>query len=146
MNSLTRAQILQLIPHAGSMCLLDEILTWDATSLSAASQRYQQRDNPLRRQDGSLGTATTVELAAQAMAAHGALSVPLGAAASAGYLVSLRDVHLVSATIPAGTGPLQIDVRRSEGSVTSARYSFSVSSTDAKWLTGWAVVLFGDLP
>ena len=61
-----------LIPHAGAMCLLDEVVEWDAQRLHARSATHQQPDNPLRA-DGRLHAVNLCEYAAQAMAVHGAL-------------------------------------------------------------------------
>ena len=49
-----RATIAHLIPHAGSMCLLDEVLSWDEDTISCRSMQHRGPDNPLR-QGGRLG-------------------------------------------------------------------------------------------
>ena len=70
---LDHAWIEQHIPHKGRMCLLDEVLSWDATPHPLPQrQRTARRDNPLRAH-GRLGAACGIEYAAQAMAVHGAL-------------------------------------------------------------------------
>ena len=46
MTRLDRDEILTLIPHGGAMCLLDEVLDWDATSVRCLSHRYRASDNP----------------------------------------------------------------------------------------------------
>ena len=38
----------QHIPHKGRMCLLDEVLSWDATRIRCRSSSHRARDNPLR--------------------------------------------------------------------------------------------------
>ena len=61
------------------MCLLDEVLSWDATRIRCRSNTHRTADNPLRAH-GRLGAACGIEYAAQAMAVHGALvaaSAPL---------------------------------------------------------------------
>ncbi|MBV8403145.1 MAG: 3-hydroxylacyl-ACP dehydratase, partial [Gammaproteobacteria bacterium] len=95
----------QHIPHKGRMCLLDEVLSWDAGRIRCRSASHRARDNPLRAH-GRLGAACGIEYAAQAMAVHGALiasSAPLastvavsvrGSIASMGYLASVRNVAL----------------------------------------------------
>ena len=37
-----------LIPHTGTMCLLDEVLEWDEVHLHARSAGHRNADNPLR--------------------------------------------------------------------------------------------------
>src|ERR1700752_1268025 len=62
----------QHIPHKGRMCLLDEVLSWDAMRIRCRSSSHRATDNPLRAH-GRLGAACGIEYAAQAMAVHGAL-------------------------------------------------------------------------
>src|SRR5260221_1645467 len=69
---LDRQWIEQHIPHKGRMCLLDEVLSWDATRIRCRSATHRSADNPLRLH-GRLGIACGIEYAAQAMAVHGAL-------------------------------------------------------------------------
>ena len=91
---LDRDAIARLVPHAGAMCLLDRALSWDAEGIACEADRHRDPANPLRR-DGRLPAICGVEYALQAMALHGALLAPGGAAAQpAGYLSSLRDVSL----------------------------------------------------
>lgn len=83
-----------LIPHAGSMCLLDQVLSWDATRIHCNSRSHQAADNPLRR-DGRLAAVHLIEYGAQAMAVHGGLLAQAsGQRAQPGYLVAARDVQL----------------------------------------------------
>ena len=82
------------------MCLLDEVLTWDATQIRCRSATHRVPDNPLRAH-GRLGAVCGIEYAAQAMAVHGALvgsSAPLASAISARCA---RARGLRSATSPA---------------------------------------------
>src|SRR5215831_9800765 len=96
----------QHIPHKGRMCLLDEVLSWDAARIRCRSSTHRAADNPLRAH-GRLGAACGIEYAAQAMAVHGALiaaSAPLASTvstqvrgsigATVGYLASVRNVTL----------------------------------------------------
>jgi predicted hotdog family 3-hydroxylacyl-ACP dehydratase len=143
MTTIDRETILGLIPHAGTMCLLDKILHWDETSLRGLSHRYRDTDNPLRRADGSLGTATGIEIAAQAMAAHGSLSAPQNTPPSRGYLVSLRDVALTAGPLDANGGDLLIEILRLLGDKNLARYQFSLTAAGVPLLRGNATVLLG---
>lgn len=89
---LDRAWIAARIPHAGSMCLLDEVLTWSPEAIHCRSTSHHLADNPLRAA-GRLGIANGIEYAAQAMAAHGALRAGADAAPRAGFLTSVREVR-----------------------------------------------------
>jgi predicted hotdog family 3-hydroxylacyl-ACP dehydratase len=146
MSNILREQILGMIPHAGTMCLLDEVLDWDTSSVRCLSRRYRDTDNPLRRADGMLGTACGIEIAAQAMAVHGRLTAPEGGAPKPGYLVSLRDVSLAAPLLDDAAGPLLIEARLLMGDGSGASYEFAVTSQGTPWLSGRATVLFGAGP
>ena len=87
---LDKAGIAALIPHEGSMCLLDAVLSWDATTITCVASSHRSRANPLAF-DGRLDAVCGVEYASQAMAAHGGLTGNV-CRPRAGYLASLRDV------------------------------------------------------
>ncbi len=138
-----RARILTMIPHAGAMCLLDAVLSWDADAVCCLSRRYRARDNPLRRADGMLGAACGVEIAAQAMAVHGHLLAGAAGPPARGFLVSLRDVRLLTRHLDAGAAPLRIEATRLLGDAGGARYRFVLTAEGAELLSGRATVLFG---
>jgi predicted hotdog family 3-hydroxylacyl-ACP dehydratase len=140
MSSICRDAILGLIPHAGEICLLDEILSWDRRFLRCRSARFAYPSNPLRRADGSLGMACGIEIAGQAMAAHGRLIDSAGAAPVAGMLVGVRDVECAA-------GPLQgreilIEVEQLMGDAKGASYRFSITGAHETLLRGRATVAF----
>ncbi|NCT66499.1 MAG: phosphotransferase [Rhodanobacteraceae bacterium] len=108
MNGLPHADWAHLIPHAGAMCLIDEVLAWDETTIHARSASHRRADNPLRS-DGTLRALHLCEYAAQAMAVHGGLVArAAGAAAAPGFLVSLRAVELHVARIDDLPGALDV--------------------------------------
>ena len=143
MSALGRDKILGMIPHAGAMCLLDEVLSWDKDSVRCLSHRYRQADNPLRRADGTLGAACGIEIAAQTMAVHGRLTAGQGGEPRPGYLVSLRGVRLAAALLDGAAGPLVIGARLVQGDGSGATYEFAITAEGKTWLTGRATVLFG---
>jgi predicted hotdog family 3-hydroxylacyl-ACP dehydratase len=69
---LNRTWIAQNIPHHGRMCLLDEVIEWDAQHIRCRSTTHRLPDHPLRSHD-RLGVCCGIEYATQAMAVHGAL-------------------------------------------------------------------------
>src|SRR5712691_8494272 len=90
------------------MCLLDEVLEWDAVRIRCRSATHRAASNPLRAH-GRLGAACGIEYAAQAMAIHGALIASDTKAADGtvmpsisgtnsprvvGYLATVRNVTL----------------------------------------------------
>jgi predicted hotdog family 3-hydroxylacyl-ACP dehydratase len=142
MSALDREAILARIPHAGAMCLLDGAEAWDDTAISCFSSRYAQPDNPLRRADGTLGAACLIEIASQAMALHGRLCATNNAPPRPGFLVSLRDVVLRTATLDGAHGALTITARQILGDARGASYEFKVSAMSKILAEGRAMVLF----
>src|SRR5690242_21453201 len=97
-----------LIPHAGTMCLLDAVLEHDATRIHAVSTTHTHPGNPLRA-EGRLHAVVLCEYGAQAMAVHGALLArERGGRAQPGYLVSLREVVLQIEYAENLPGPLDV--------------------------------------
>jgi predicted hotdog family 3-hydroxylacyl-ACP dehydratase len=136
-----RAQIMTMIPHAGTMCLLDQLLGWDQNSVRCLSRRYAWKDNPMRRADGTLGMATGIELAAQAMAVHGRLSAATAGAPARGFLVSLREVRLSAGPLDATPGDLLIDAARLVGDAAGATYQFALTRDGVELISGRAMVV-----
>ena len=130
-----------LIPHAGAMCLLDEVVEWDATRLHARSATHQRTDNPLRADD-MLHAVNLCEYAAQAMAVHGALRErAAGGAVRPGFLVALREVALNVERIDDLPGWLQIHVECLIAMPGSLQYAFRVEHRGSVLATGRAVVM-----
>jgi predicted hotdog family 3-hydroxylacyl-ACP dehydratase len=138
---LDHREIAAMIPHSGSMCLLDAVLAWDAISLRCLSRCHHLRGNPMRRADGTLGAACGIEFAAQAMAVHGHLVSGDTGQAVRGALASVRDIHLRTGTLDEIEGDLTIDVYRVMGDGRGATYRFVIASSDVEVLSGRATVL-----
>jgi predicted hotdog family 3-hydroxylacyl-ACP dehydratase len=128
------------IPHAGRMCLLDEVLSWDGTCIECRSATHRALDNPLRAH-GRLGAAGGVEYAAQAMAVHGALVARGTGAPTVGYLVGVRRVVLYVARLDDIETDLLIKGERINGDATTVVYEFSVHSRAVTLLSGRATVV-----
>jgi predicted hotdog family 3-hydroxylacyl-ACP dehydratase len=117
---LDRSWIEQNIPHHGRMCLLDEVLEWDAQHIRCRSGTHRQPDHPLRSQ-GRLGAACGIEYAAQAMAVHGALAG--GAVADASGVGALAGGALADGSggsALAGSGAAGAGTGRSEAGFLAA--------------------------
>jgi predicted hotdog family 3-hydroxylacyl-ACP dehydratase len=138
------------------MCLLDEVIGWDAERISCRSGTHRAADHPLRAH-GRLGIACGIEYAAQAMAVHGALVAgaldngPIAAAdagdapgvpPTAGFLASVRGVRLHVLRIDDVRGDLFCDAVRVAGDRGTALYEFEVRSQAACLLEGRATVVF----
>lgn len=123
-----------LLPHAGPMCLLREILEEDETSLVCTAAI--EAGSPLA--SGSASPAmVAMELAAQAAAVHHAVRdarvTPGGG--GPGYLVRARDVRLQVRTLPAGP-PLEVAVRLEGSAPPLAMYRFRIRAGDREMAAG----------
>jgi predicted hotdog family 3-hydroxylacyl-ACP dehydratase len=152
---LDRAWIEAHIPHQGSMCLLDEVLSWDSRHLRCRSGSHRSAAHPLRSH-GRLGIACGIEYAAQAMAVHGAIAGAAlagaaladgtrsgGAAAKAevGFLAGLRDVRMHVQRLDDIESDLICEVRRIAGDASTALYWFDLSAAQRSLLEGRATVV-----
>jgi len=99
-----------LIPHAGSMCLLDAVESWDETRVVCRSASHRRPDHPLRR-DGYLPSVHLLEYAAQATAVHGGLVSGSGGA-PVRYLAAARDWDLHVSRLDDAPGDLRIEAER----------------------------------
>jgi predicted hotdog family 3-hydroxylacyl-ACP dehydratase len=128
------------IPHAGKMCLLDKVLSWDASRIECRTSTHRDSDNPLRAH-GRLGCACGIEYAAQAMAVHGALIAGGAAAPASGYLVGVRRVLLHVARLDDIESDLWVSSERVHSDGTTALYEFSVHNTARAFLSGRATIV-----
>jgi predicted hotdog family 3-hydroxylacyl-ACP dehydratase len=136
------------------MCLLDEVLSWDASRIRCRSGSHRASDNPLRAH-GRLGAACGIEYAAQAMAVHGALiaaSAPLTSTmstslrgsigAAVGYLASVRNVTLYVERLDDLEADLIATAERITGDGRTVLYEFAVASDVRPLLSGRASIVF----
>src|ERR1700736_328605 len=132
---LDRTWIERNIPHHGRMCLLEEVIEWDARHIRCRSSTHRLPNHPLRSH-GRLGIACAIEYAAQAMAVHGALAGgalahgPSGGVARSevGFLASLREVQLHVLRLDDIETDLISDAELVAGDRGSALYEFAVTS------------------
>jgi predicted hotdog family 3-hydroxylacyl-ACP dehydratase len=142
---MNRAWIEARIPHQGRMCLLDEVIAWNARHIRCSTGTHRALDNPLRSHD-RLGIACGVEYAAQAMALHGALASAAareiaGAAARVGLLAGVRDVRLHVTRLDDIESDLFCEVTHVAGDNLTALYEFALRDKDNPLLTGRASVV-----
>ena len=136
---LDRAAIAALIPHAGPMCLLDSVVSWDRTTIACLASSHRLPDNPLSR-DGQLDVVCGVEYAAQAMAVHGGL-IRDGARPAAGYLASLRDVVCSVERLDLLAADLLVTAALLIAQSDRVIYEFSLTCDSAPVLSGRAAVV-----
>lgn len=140
----SRAEVEQLIPHAGGMCLLERVLAFDDTGLHAQSDAHRDAAHPMRR-DGRLSALHLCECGAQAMAVHGGLLAARdGRSAPPGLLVSLRGVELSREFIDELPGPLDVYAQDVADSGAGWQCSFRIEHAGEVLATGRAAVLRRD--
>lgn len=140
---LDRAWIEDHIPHQGRMCLLDEVLDWDAEHITCRTQSHRQADHPLAVH-GRLGIVCGIEYAAQAMAVHGALAAlqsSAGGPPTAGFLASVRSVRMFAARLDEVAGDLICAAARVANDGGMALYEFELRDGTTTLLTGRATVV-----
>lgn len=139
--SIPREDWSALIPHAGAMCLLDDVVAWDTVSIHLRTASHRRDDNPLRSDD-RLRALHLCEYGAQAMAVHGGLVAQAsGEVARPGYLVSLREVALHVERIDDLAGTLDVHAERLLGGDGSWQYRFRVEHRGETLATGRAAVM-----
>jgi len=134
---MTAGQVLAvLVPHAGRMCLLDEVVSWNETRVCCRSASHKRSDHPLRR-GGSLPAFHLLEYAAQAVAVHGGLVASAGGSpAPAKYLAAARDFELHLISLDDIQADLCIDAERLLAMGDSMLYRFHASADGRVLATG----------
>lgn len=137
---LTRRHILELIPHQGTMCLLDEVACWNDVTITCQSWSHLTEDNPLRR-DGELNVICGIEYGLQAAALHGALVA--NRPQPTGYLAAIRPVEIMVPRLDVVEfGILQVTAELQLREASGLIYAFALhSAVGAPLLRGRATIL-----
>ena len=137
---MTKAALCQLIPHHGTMCLLDTVERWDDTSLVCTTGSHRDATNPLRR-DNQLEAICGLEYAAQAMAVHvGLLQQENGRRLAVGYLGAVKNLTLRTTRLDDVKGDLTVQATRLVGEGGSFIYAFRLSADRQELLDGRASI------
>ncbi len=136
-----KTQLCELIPHSGLMCLLDEVIEWDAQHVVCLSRTHLQMDNPLRTTSG-LPMNALIEYGAQAMAVHGGIQAKQqGTTIEKGYLVALRNVKLAGRILSDCNDSLQVEAKQEYADQGNMIYQFIVSHQNTELVNGRATVM-----
>lgn len=139
--AISRETLAALIPHQGTMCLLERVIEWDADRILLATATHRSENNPLRAH-GRLRALHLCEYGAQAMAVHGGLLArAAGSSAHPGMLVSLREVRLHRDFIEELPGELEIEARRLLQTPGSWQYEFTARHARTLLAQGRAAVM-----
>ncbi len=140
-GALIKQQWQHLIPHRGSMSLLDEVIAWDDDAIHLGARSHASADNPLRS-DGMLRALHLCEYGAQAMAVHGGLLAQrAGSVAAPGLLVSLRAVQLHVQRIDDLPGTIDVHAQKLLGGESSWQYQFRIEYRGRVLALGRAAVI-----
>lgn len=129
-----------LVPHAGDMVLIDEIVSWNEHTVHCRSRIEASADHPLARED-RLPAEALGEYGAQAMAIHGGLSAEEGEPVRPGLLASLGKLDLAVDHVEC---PCVLDIRamRLGGDAAGVVYEFSIETGGLEVACGRATVMF----
>src|SRR5919106_89348 len=142
---INKAEIRTLIPHSGTMCLLDSVTEWDDRSITCTTNTHHDPANPLRR-DGRLSAVHAFEYGAQAAAVHGGLRArAAGVTAQPGYLAALRDAHLYVTRLDDVASPLQVCANRLFGDAANTVYECRVSARNVPIAEGRITIILRHL-
>ena len=120
---LLQADFKHLVPHSGTMLLVDEVISWTDECIITRSFSHQNPKNPLRL-NGVLSSLHLIEYGAQSMAIHCGL---LTGNARAGFLASIKDAHFYVDYLDDVVSGLIITAKAELQLQNGAVYQFSIS-------------------
>jgi predicted hotdog family 3-hydroxylacyl-ACP dehydratase len=138
--SLNKEDIIELIPHGKSMCLLNSVITWDENQIQCTAISHRQSNNPLRNRN-ELSAICGVEYAAQSMAVHGAL-LKKSRARSEGLLLTVKNILLKVQRLDNISHDLIFDSKILMADDNMFIYEFKVTGGISELLSGKASVFY----
>lgn len=143
MVSLERVAFEPLLPHTGTMCLLDRVLAWDDRHIRCRAASHRNPGHPLA-EAGRLHAVCGVEYAAQAAALHAGLMAPANRdeAATAGYLAGIRHLSLARLRLDDLADDLIIAAERQLADRGGLVYDFRIAAGAHPVLAGRLSILF----
>ena len=133
--------VASLVPHQGSMCLLEHVIEWDDRHVVLETATHRSPSNPLRS-NGRLRSLALCEYGAQAMAVHGGRRGSVsGVKPKPGMLVSLRAVKFTRDYVEDLPGDLRVEAVCLQADAGSLQYSFVVRHGETLLAEGRAAVV-----
>ena len=137
-------EICRLIPHAGNMCLLAGVESWDENHIHCVAKSHRDPRNPLRRLD-VLSAVCGLEYGAQTMALHGALLGRIrGKMTPVGFLAAIRKARFQVDCLHDIDGDLHIEAAPLMSDTRGYIYQFVLRSSQRELVTARATVMFID--
>lgn len=141
-TTISKPELYELLPHAGAMCLLDQVLHWDDLGIRCLGESHRDPRNPLRS-GGRLAALHAFEYAAQAVAVHGGLRArTTGERIRPAFLAALKNGLLTVDRLDDIAGPLQVSASRRLTTGAGHIYDASVH-TGSRLLARVRVVVVG---
>lgn len=145
MSSRELVDVQSLVPHAGAMCLWQQVVEWNEQRVVVSTRSHVDSNNPLRSSgiDGErLRALHLCEYGAQAMAVHGGLLArDSGMPPRVGMLVAVRSVELHVARIDDLPGSLLGEAELLASAADSQQYTFRIRHGGALVAEGRAAVM-----
>jgi predicted hotdog family 3-hydroxylacyl-ACP dehydratase len=137
-----RSSLRGLLPHQGSMFLIERIAHFDRSGIECLTSTHRDPHNPLRDASG-LPVHAAIEYAAQAAGLHGGLlnrAVNPEAPPQQGYLAVISQLHWSVERLDDLPGPLRIRARRTAVTAGGRAYHVDVDHADSPILSGDLVI------
>jgi len=128
-----RARIEALIPHSGTMVLLDSVVAHDETSILCTTMSHRRADNPLLR-EARLPSVVGAEYGAQAAAIHGALLAE--GTMRPGRVVLLRAMTWTRHFLDDVQAPIEVRAESLHRDASNIAYGFVLSAEGEELLHG----------
>jgi predicted hotdog family 3-hydroxylacyl-ACP dehydratase len=139
----SRKEIESRLPHAGPMCLLDEVVDWDGDRITCIAVAGAA-GHPLAR-EGGIPAIAAAEYAAQATAMHGALLENTDTPRP-GMLAMLKKVSLPEAWLPCDGTRITVNATLIGRSDAGCLYGFTVKAAERLVSDGQLMIAFPDQP
>lgn len=130
----------RLLPHSGTMCLLEEVVGWDDSGILCTATSHASPDNPLR-EGAVLPLHNGIEYAAQAMAIHGHLC-RREQLVRVGYLALVSNVTMYCEHLHQCSGHIQVRAHQQIKDEDSCSYNFTLHHGTELLMQGTALVVF----
>ena len=141
MSIIERSEFEQLIPHKGSMCLLDRVISWEEYCIHCTSMSHTRNENPLRK-NHQLSIVHAVEYGAQAMAIHGGLLAKAnGKTLAPGYLAAMRNIEINATRLDNISSELDVYATQVLADGGNLVYQFEVKNNGTGLISGRVTVM-----
>lgn len=128
-QALGKKEIEALIPHTGTMCLLDRVLSFSNLEIVCQTQTHLASDNPLKSLTG-LSKIHLIEYGAQTIAIHGGLVAGRAKQPRIGYIAMVKSVKW--GRFNAATEFLTVSSKIEMADDSSKLYTFTISDAEHK--------------